>query len=92
MWLVALLVYPSCLPRPSAVVIAPVPPRPDSVPANGHWPYLAYNGTITLPWCEYACRRFLASGATLRGCRQVYLSYSLQRSLNAVDGVACELD
>lgn len=91
-WLAVLLVNPSCLPRPSAVVLAPFPPRPDSLQPHAYWPYLAYDGTPTLPWCQYACGRFLASGATLRGCRQVYLSYSLQQSLHAGNGVACELN
>jgi hypothetical protein len=90
-WLAVLLVNPSCVPSPSAIVIAPIPPRPDALPLNHYWPYLEYDGTITLAWCEYACRRFLASGATLRGCREVYTSYALQQSLDAVAGVACEL-
>jgi hypothetical protein len=89
--LAAWLLNASCLPRPSAVVIAPVPPRPASLQSSAAWPYSSYDGTPTLPWCEYACRRFLAKGAELLGCRPVWLSYALQQSLNAADGVACEL-
>lgn len=88
----ALLINLGCLPAPSAIVIAPVPPRPPALRPNDNWPYLSYDGSPTLPWCEYACRRFLAKGAKLRGCRTVFLSYSLQQSFDATLGVACELD
>ena len=76
----------------SAIVLAPLPPRPGSLQWTAYWPYLADNGDITLPWCEYACRRFVAKDATLLGCRQVSLSFSLQQSLGEVSGVACEVN
>jgi hypothetical protein len=89
--LAAFLVNVSCLPKPSAVVLVPMPRKPATLPDASNWPHLSYDGTVTLPWCEYACRRFLAKGAALRGCRRVFLSYSLQQSLDESSGVACEL-
>jgi hypothetical protein len=92
LFVTVLLANLGCVPSRSAIVVAPVPPRPQSLRADATWPYLSYNGDFTLPWCEYACRRFIPKDAKLLGCRGVFLSQALQQSLNTGSGVACELD